>query len=130
MDIVIPTGHNLLLFIGAALVLLLIPGPAVLYVVARSVSQGRTAGIVSVCGIHTATLIHILAAALGLSVLVLSSALGREVREELVRIRQGLRPSQDEVRRQWDGIVEQTRSRWRTVRRQPPRRRPEDPHPR
>lgn len=63
-------------------------------------------------------------------VLVLSSALGREVREELLRIRQGLRPSQDEVRRQWDGIVEQTRSRWRTARGQPPRSRPEDDHPR
>ncbi len=75
MDLVIPSGQNLLLFIGAALVLLLIPGPAVLYVVGRSVSQGRRAGIVSVCGIHTATLIHILAAALGLSVLILSSAL-------------------------------------------------------
>ena len=75
MDLVIPSGQNLLLFIGAALVLLLIPGPAVLYVVGRSVSQGRKAGIVSVCGIHTATLIHILAAALGLSVLILSSAL-------------------------------------------------------
>lgn len=75
MDIVIPSGQNLLLFTGAALVLLLIPGPAVLYVVARSVAQGRKAGIVSVLGIHTATLIHIAAAALGLSVLVLSSAL-------------------------------------------------------
>jgi threonine/homoserine/homoserine lactone efflux protein len=75
MEIVIPSGQNLLLFVGAALVLLLIPGPAVLYVVARSITQGRKAGIVSVCGIHTATLIHILAAALGLSVLVLSSAL-------------------------------------------------------
>ena len=75
MDIVIPSGQNLLLFVGAALVLLLIPGPAVLYVVARSITQGRKAGIVSVCGIHTATLLHILAAALGLSVLVLSSAL-------------------------------------------------------
>lgn len=75
MDLVIPSSQNLLLFAGAALVLLLIPGPAVLYVVARSITQGRKAGIVSVCGIHTATLIHILAAALGLSVLVLSSAL-------------------------------------------------------
>jgi threonine/homoserine/homoserine lactone efflux protein len=75
MDIVIPSGQNLWLFVGAAMVLLLIPGPAVLYVVGRSVTQGRKAGIVSVCGIHTATLIHILAAALGLSVLVLSSAL-------------------------------------------------------
>ena len=75
MEIVIPSGQNLLLFAGAALVLLLIPGPAVLYVVARSVAQGRKAGIVPVLGIHTATLIHIAAAALGLSVLVLSSAL-------------------------------------------------------
>jgi threonine/homoserine/homoserine lactone efflux protein len=75
MDIVIPSGQNLLLFVGAAMVLLLIPGPAVLYVVGRSIAQGRKAGIVSVCGIHTATLIHIMAAALGLSVLVLSSAL-------------------------------------------------------
>ena len=79
MDLVIPSGQNLLLFIGAALVLLLIPGPAVLYVVGRSVAQGRKAGIVSVLGIHTATLIHILAAALGLSVLVLSSALAFNV---------------------------------------------------
>jgi len=75
MDIVIPTGQNLLLFAGAALVLLLIPGPAVLYIVARSVAQGRTAGLVSVLGIHAATFIHVLAAALGLSVLLLSSAL-------------------------------------------------------
>lgn len=75
MEIVIPGGQNLWLFIGAALVLLLIPGPAVLYIVARSVAQGRLAGFVSDLGIHTATLVHALAAALGLSVLLLSSAL-------------------------------------------------------
>jgi threonine/homoserine/homoserine lactone efflux protein len=75
MEIVVPSSENLLLFSGAALVLLLIPGPAVLYIVARSVAQGRTAGLVSVLGIHAATFIHVLAAALGLSVLLLSSAL-------------------------------------------------------
>jgi threonine/homoserine/homoserine lactone efflux protein len=75
MELVIPSSENLLLFSGAALVLLLIPGPAVLYIVARSVAQGRTAGLVSVLGIHAATFIHVLAAALGLSVLLLSSAL-------------------------------------------------------
>jgi threonine/homoserine/homoserine lactone efflux protein len=75
MEIVIPSGHNLALFAGAALVLLLVPGPAVLYIVGRSVAQGRTAGLVSVLGIHTATFLHVLAAALGLSVLLLSSAL-------------------------------------------------------
>ncbi|MER6121879.1 YhjD/YihY/BrkB family envelope integrity protein [Streptomyces sp. NPDC001795] len=49
-------------------------------------------------------------------VIVASAALGREVRDELTRIRQGHRPSDNEVRRQWDGLVEQTRSRWRTAR--------------
>ena len=75
MDIVIPSSQNLVLFAGAAIVLLLIPGPAVLYIVGRSVAQGRKAGLVSVLGIHAATFIHVLAAALGLSVLLLSSAL-------------------------------------------------------
>ena len=75
MDIVIPSGQNLALFAGAALVLLLVPGPAVLYIVGRSVAQGRKAGLVSVLGIHAATFLHVLAAALGLSVLLLSSAL-------------------------------------------------------
>ena len=51
-------------------------------------------------------------------VLVASAALGREVRDELSRIRQGHRPSDHEVRRQWDSVVEQTRSRWRTAREQ------------
>jgi threonine/homoserine/homoserine lactone efflux protein len=75
MEIVIPSASNIGLFLGAALVLLLIPGPAVLYIVARSVAQGRMAGFVSDLGIHTATLVHILAAALGLSALLASSAL-------------------------------------------------------
>ncbi|MFF1739008.1 YhjD/YihY/BrkB family envelope integrity protein [Streptomyces mirabilis] len=51
-------------------------------------------------------------------VLVASAALGREVRDELNRIRQGHRPSDHEVQRQWDSVVEQTRSRWRTAREQ------------
>jgi threonine/homoserine/homoserine lactone efflux protein len=75
MEIVIPSASGISLFVGAALVLLLIPGPAVLYIVARSVEQGRMAGLVSDLGIHTATLVHVLAAALGLSALLASSAL-------------------------------------------------------
>jgi threonine/homoserine/homoserine lactone efflux protein len=63
------------LFIAASLVLLLTPGPAVLYIVARSVAQGRAAGLVSVLGIHVGTIVHIVAAAIGLSALVVSSAL-------------------------------------------------------
>ncbi|HMN81603.1 MAG TPA: LysE family translocator [Burkholderiaceae bacterium] len=75
MDFVIPGAANLGLFVSAALVLLLVPGPAVLYILARSVEQGRTAGLVSILGIHTATLVHVAAAALGLSALLASSAL-------------------------------------------------------
>src|SRR5262249_21635035 len=59
----------------ASVVLLLTPGPAVLYVVARSVQQGRAAGLASVLGIHLGTIVHITAAAVGLSALVVSSAL-------------------------------------------------------
>ena len=51
MEIVVPAAANLGLFISAALVLLLIPGPAVLYIVARSLEQGRLAGFVSDLGI-------------------------------------------------------------------------------
>jgi threonine/homoserine/homoserine lactone efflux protein len=54
--------------------LLLVPGPAVLYVVARSIHEGRRAGIASVLGIHVGTLVHIAAATLGLSAIVVSSA--------------------------------------------------------
>ena len=70
----IPDGPAVGLFVLAALALLLIPGPAVLYVVARSIEHGRRAGLASVLGIHVGTLVHIAAATLGLSALVLSSA--------------------------------------------------------
>ncbi|HET6624254.1 MAG TPA: LysE family translocator [Gaiellaceae bacterium] len=70
----IPDLHALALFVVAALALLLVPGPAVLYVVARSLQQGRRAGLASVLGIHVGTLVHIAAATVGLSALVVSSA--------------------------------------------------------
>ena len=63
------------LFVVASVVLLLTPGPAVLFIVARSLEQGRSAGLVSVLGIHLGTIVHITAAAVGLSALVVSSAL-------------------------------------------------------
>jgi threonine/homoserine/homoserine lactone efflux protein len=74
-----PESSNLYLFVAAALVLLLTPGPAVLYVIARSVNQGRVAGIVSVLGLEVGTLFHVGAAALGLSALLLSSAVAFSV---------------------------------------------------
>jgi threonine/homoserine/homoserine lactone efflux protein len=61
-------------FLTAALVLLAIPGPAVTYIVTRSVSQGRLAGFVSALGIGLGGLVHVAAATVGLSALLASSA--------------------------------------------------------
>jgi threonine/homoserine/homoserine lactone efflux protein len=70
---------NLTLFFVAALALLLMPGPAVLYIVARSVDQGRLAGWVSALGVSVGTLFHVAAAALGLSAVLVTSALAFHV---------------------------------------------------
>lgn len=69
-----PDPTTLLVFAGAALALLLFPGPSVLYIVSRGIHQGRGAALVSVLGITTATLIHTAFAAIGLSALLASSA--------------------------------------------------------
>jgi threonine/homoserine/homoserine lactone efflux protein len=70
----LPTHSQLLFFLTTAAILLAIPGPAVLYIVGRSVGQGRNAGLVSALGIGVGTLIHTAAAAVGLSALLVSSA--------------------------------------------------------
>ena len=69
-----PDAATLALFSLAALALIVVPGPAVLYIVARSVDQGRRAGVVSALGIGVGGLVHVLAATVGLSALVVSSA--------------------------------------------------------
>ncbi|MEV7005793.1 LysE family translocator [Streptosporangium sp. NPDC051022] len=69
-----PDVMTLALFAAATLALLLVPGPAVLYIVTRSVAQGRGAGLVSVLGIHLGSVVHVVAAALGVSALVAASA--------------------------------------------------------
>ncbi len=66
---------NLPVFLLAALILLLTPGPAVLYIIARSIDQGRLAGFVSVLSIESGNSAHVLAATLGLSAILMSSAL-------------------------------------------------------
>ena len=54
--------------------LLVVPGPSVMFIVARSVDHGRVAGFVSVLGVHAGSLVHITAAAVGLSALLVQSA--------------------------------------------------------
>ena len=69
-----PETPTLIAFAGAAMILFVLPGPAVVYIVTRSLSQGRAAGLVSVAGIHVGSTVHILAAAAGLSALIAASA--------------------------------------------------------
>jgi threonine/homoserine/homoserine lactone efflux protein len=70
---------QLYFFMGATLALLLVPGPAVLYITARSANQGRLAGLISVLAIETANFLQAVAATLGLSAILLSSALAFDV---------------------------------------------------
>jgi threonine/homoserine/homoserine lactone efflux protein len=69
-----PGGESLLEFLVAALLVLVIPGPGVLYVVTRSIGQGQRAGLVSVLGLSVGALVHVAAATLGLSAILLTSA--------------------------------------------------------
>jgi threonine/homoserine/homoserine lactone efflux protein len=72
---VIPDAGTLALFCAAALALLVVPGPAVLYIVASSIDGGRRAGFASMLGIQAGALVHVAAAALGLSGVLAASAL-------------------------------------------------------
>jgi threonine/homoserine/homoserine lactone efflux protein len=75
---VIPEPSTLALFLAATVALLVVPGPAVLYIVAQSIDRGRRAGLVSMLGIQAGALVHIAAAAVGLSSLLVSSAVAFE----------------------------------------------------
>lgn len=69
-----PEPTTVALFAAAALALIAVPGPNMLYIAARSLAEGRRAGIASALGVETGVLVHIGAAAVGLSALVASSA--------------------------------------------------------
>jgi len=70
----VPSASTLGVFVTATFLFLLIPGPAVMYIVTRGVTQGRRAGLVSVAGIHAGTLVHVAGAVLGLSAVLATSA--------------------------------------------------------
>jgi threonine/homoserine/homoserine lactone efflux protein len=68
-----PDPAALGVFSLASLALLVVPGPSVLYIVTRGITQGRMAGLASVLGVHVGTTFHIAAATLGLSALLMRS---------------------------------------------------------
>lgn len=71
----IPDGAHLLVFVGASLLLLVTPGPAVLYIVTRSLEQGSGAGLISVLGLAVGGLVHVTAVVLGGAAVVATSAI-------------------------------------------------------
>ena len=70
---------DLLLFAGAALLMVLTPGPNMIYLISRSICQGRRAGVISLLGVVAGFLVHMLAAAVGLTALFLAVPLAYEV---------------------------------------------------
>lgn len=69
-----PTPSTIAAFAAASFLLLIIPGPAVIYIVNRSVSDGRTAGLAAVAGLTIGNAIHAIAASVGLSAVIAASA--------------------------------------------------------
>jgi threonine/homoserine/homoserine lactone efflux protein len=69
-----PDASTFLLFAAASLAFLAIPGPSVFYIVTRSLSQGRRAGVTSMLGVQAGGLVHVVAAAFGVSAIIASSA--------------------------------------------------------
>ena len=69
-----PALDSLLTFAVASLALLLIPGPAVLYIINRSVSDGRNVAIAAVAGLEIGNFVHVVAATVGLSAVIAASA--------------------------------------------------------
>jgi threonine/homoserine/homoserine lactone efflux protein len=79
VPVAFPDSTSLWLFSLAALALLAIPGPAVLYIVVQSAEQGRRVGLASVAGVHLGTLVHVTAATAGLSAIIVASAVAFSV---------------------------------------------------
>ena len=120
----LPDAHTLALFALAAIALAAVPGPAVLYIVTQSVVGGRVAGLFSALGVATGGAVHVAAAAIGLSSLLVSSALAFEIvkyagaaylvflgvrrllaRDEPERVEGAARPARSPWSLYWQGVV-------------------------
>src|SRR5689334_22741142 len=73
----VPT-NELLMFAGAALLMVLTPGPNMIYLISRSICQGRRAGVVSLFGVIAGFLVHMFAAAVGCTALFMKIPLAYE----------------------------------------------------
>lgn len=71
--------NDWLLFVGAALLIVLTPGPNMIYLLSRSICQGRKAGVISLFGVMAGFFVHVLAAALGLTALFMAVPMAYEL---------------------------------------------------
>ena len=69
-----PSFDSIIAFAVASLALLVIPGPAVLYVINRSIADGRSTALAAVAGLEIGNFVHVIAATLGLSAVIAASA--------------------------------------------------------
>ena len=69
-----PSLDSLVAFALASLALLVIPGPAVLYVINRSITDGRSTALAGVAGLELGNFVHVVAATVGLSAVIAASA--------------------------------------------------------
>ncbi len=67
--------HSYLLFIVASVLLIIVPGPDMIYMLSRSIAQGRRAGLVAGLGINLGGYVHLTATVLGLSAILATSSL-------------------------------------------------------
>ena len=70
---------DLLVFAGIALLMVLTPGPNMIYLISRSICQGRKAGVISLLGVVAGFLVHMFAAALGITALFMAVPLAYEI---------------------------------------------------
>jgi threonine/homoserine/homoserine lactone efflux protein len=78
MIVALPVSSRFIVFLGAALVLAITPGPGIFYVLARSLRGGRREGVLSAAGTFLGGLVHVAAAAFGLSAILAASAIAFE----------------------------------------------------
>jgi threonine/homoserine/homoserine lactone efflux protein len=72
---------RLVLFLTAALLLAIAPGPGMLYVLARSLAGGKREGVLSAIGTFFGGMVHVFAAALGVSIILARSAVSRRAHD-------------------------------------------------
>lgn len=72
-------AHDMLIFIAAALLMVLTPGPNMIYLISRSICQGRRAGVTSLLGVVAGFFVHLFAAAIGLTAVFLAVPMAYEV---------------------------------------------------